>query len=128
MDIENKAESPAPSASVCYRADEIVSAMERRASLAPEHLTSSALREAGCMGRVCVLPEQFNERMSYLADVLVQSVRSSIVKDDRLRSTLGQLAQAMSYMMNSASWRDGELHDFDALELQLKLRRFVKSR
>lgn len=128
MTIEEKAASPAPSASVCYRADEIKSAMDRRVSIAPEELTGAALREAGCMDRVCVLPEKFNERMSYLADVLVQSVRSTSVKDDRLRSTIGQLAQAMSYMMNSASWRDGELHDFDAMELQTKLGRFVKSR
>ena len=105
-----------------------MSAMKRRVSIAPEELTSAALREAGCMDRVCVLPEQFNERMSYLADVLVQSIRSASVKDDQLRSTIGQLAQAVSYMMNSASWRDGELHDFDTLELQLKLGRFVKSR
>jgi len=107
------------------RADEIKSAIERRASIAPEELTGAVLREAGCMDRVCVLPGQFNERMSYLADVLVQSIRSTSVKDDQLRSTVGQLAVALSYMMNSASWRDGELHDFDALELQLKLGRFV---
>lgn len=80
------------------------------------------------MDRVCVLPEQFNERMSYLADVLVQSIRSTSVKDDRLRSTIGQLSQALSYMMNSASWRDGELHEFDEIELQSKLGRFVRSR
>ncbi len=109
-----------------YRADEIQSAMKRRATIAPEELSGSVLREAGCIDRVCVLPEQFNERMSYLADVLVQSVTSSSVKDDRLRFTIGKLAQAMSYMMNSASWRDGELHEFDERELQLKLGRFIK--
>ena len=106
----------------------IVSAMKRRVSIAPEELTSAALREAGCLEKVCVLPEKFNERMSYLADVLVQSVCNSSVEDDQLRSTIGQLAQAMSYMMNSASWRDGKLHDFDRDELQRKLSRFAQER
>ena len=106
-------------------AEEIRYAMQKRVSISPDQLIGATLREAGCMDRVCVLPEQFDERVSYLADVLVQMVTRKPV-DDKLRSTVGQLCQSLSYMMNSASWRDGELHDFDLLELKLKLGRFVK--
>jgi len=109
-------------------AEQIKYAMDNRSSLPPEELTATMLREAGCLERVCVLPSDFKERMSYLANVLVQSISTQNVNDDRLRSTVGELSQALCYMMNSASWREGELHDFDSLELQEKLGRFVKSR
>jgi len=55
----------------------------------------------------------------------VQSLTRS-PQDDRLRSTVGQLAQALSYMLNSTSWQDGELHEFDLGEIKRKLRRFLK--
>lgn len=102
--------------------------LQNRTTVEPYLLTAEVLKEAGCLERVCVLPIEYKERMSYLADVLVQSLsRSSNVKDDRLRATIGQLSQALSYMMNSCSWQEGQLHDFDYEELQRKLKRFVRS-
>jgi hypothetical protein len=109
-------------------ADEIKYAIERRVTVEPEGITRDDLRNAGCLERVAVLPGEYKERMSYLADVLVQSINNQSVKDDRLRSTVGQMCQALSYMMNSCSWQEGELMDFDYAELQRKLGRFVKSR
>jgi len=107
--------------------DELRYAMKERIPVPPEHLSGAILREAGCLDKVCVVPGEFNERVSYLANVLVQMLTKK-PDDDQLRATVSQLCQALSYMMNSASWRDGELHDFDRLELQLKLGRFVKPR
>lgn len=109
-------------------ADDIEYAVEQRATIPPEGITKDALRSAGCLERVCALPVEYEDRMSYLADLLVQSVNNKSVKDDRLRSTVGQLCQALSYMMNSCSWREGELHDFDYAELQRKLGRFISQR
>ena len=106
--------------------EDIKDALQRRVTVEPEGITQDGLRKADCLGRVAVLPVEFNERMSYLADVLVQSINNRSVKDDRLRSTVGTLCHALSYMMNSCSWQEGELHDFDYLELQRKLARFLR--
>lgn len=105
---------------------EIRYAVENRVTVYPEGITKESLREAGCAERVAILPREYKDRMSYLADVLVQSVDSKTVKDDRLRSAVGSLCQALSYMLNSCSWQEGELHDFDYAELQRKLGRFVE--
>jgi hypothetical protein len=106
-------------------AEEIKYAMDNRHGVYPDQLTREALREAGCSELVCILPNDFNERVSYLGNTLTQMLTRS-PKDDRLRATVGQLCQALSYMLNSRSWLDGELHDFDYMELQTKLRRFVR--
>ena len=108
-------------------AEDIRYAMQQKATVSPDEISGASLRDAGCLDRVCVLPEQFNERVRYLANVLVRMLTRK-PEDDQLRATVGQLCQSLSYMMNSASWRDGELHDFDLLELQMKLGRFVNPR
>ena len=105
-----------------HSAKDIKSLCERRIGIPPEELSTAALREAGMMDHVCVLPEAHNERERYLADVLVQMFCRA-PKDDRLRAVVGNLCQALSYMMNSASWREVELHDFDLQEVKAKLRR-----
>lgn len=99
---------------------EIKHALSKRSSIAPENVSAGALREAGCLDRVCVLPSDLNDRLSYLGDVLVQAVTRHPT-DDNLRRVIGQIAQTMSYTLNSASWRDGELHDFDMDEIRRKL-------
>ncbi len=104
-------------------ANDIRSRMERHAGFYPQTLTDKALREAGCMSTVCALPEDINERARFLANVLVQMMGMPKT-DDTLKPIVGQLCQALSYMVNSASWRDGELHEFDRLELKRKLARF----
>ena len=106
---------------------EIKQAMQDRRGFYPDELTREVLRQSGCLEQVCLLPSDFNERISYLGNMLAQMVTRS-KSDDRLRATVGQLAQSLSYMLNSCSWREGELHDFDYAELQRKLGRFVKSR
>ncbi|MCA9265371.1 MAG: hypothetical protein KDA60_16035 [Planctomycetales bacterium] len=104
--------------------EDIKYALEKRIGLPPGDLDAVSLREAGCMDRVCVLPENINERLSYLADVLVQAVTRQ-PKDDQLRFVVGRLCQSLSYVMNSASWRDGVLHDFDRAEVERKLGRLT---
>lgn len=78
---------------------------------------------------VCVLPKDFMERVSYIGNLLSQmTMDSKGIKDDQLRLVAGKLCQAVSYMLNSCSWRDGELHDFDYEELRRKLSVFRSSR
>lgn len=103
-------------------AEEIKYAMENRIAIRPDQVSEASLLEAGCSDRVVVLPEQFNDRVRYLGDVLVQMCTRK-PKDDKLRFAVGQLCQSLSYMLNSASWRDGELHDFDLDELRRKVGR-----
>ena len=105
-------------------AEQIKSRMDSHASFALDELTEAALREAGCLERVAVLPEQFNERVRCLGNLLVQMLTKT-PEDGQLRGMVGTLAQSLSYMLNSASWRDGVLHDFDAHELKRKLQRFA---
>lgn len=72
-----------------------------------------------------LLPEGFNNRASYMADVLVQMLgMGSPVKGD-LRLVSGVLCQTLSYLVNSKSWRDGELHDFDLEEIRRKVGRIT---
>lgn len=110
-----------------YRAiaDEVRAAMEHRRGMCPDQLTRDGLREAGCSELVCVLPKDFDERIRYLGNTLVQMLTRTKV-DDQLRATVGELCQALSYMLNSSSWRDGELHEFDRDELKRKLGRFAR--
>jgi hypothetical protein len=99
---------------------EIKYSLERRVSVPPDQLTSESLRNAGCLDRVCLLPENFNERASYLGDVLVQMLTRA-PKDDNLRAFVGKLTLSLSYMLNSTSWQEGELFDFDVAEIKRKL-------
>lgn len=96
--------------------------MDNRRGVYPDQITREELRKAGCSEMVSVLPNDFNERISYLGNTLVQMLTRS-PKDDRLRATVGKLTRALSYMLNSCSWREGELHDFDLEELRRKLGR-----
>lgn len=106
--------------------EEIKFAVERRVSVVPDEVNADSLRAAGCQSRVFLLPEGFNNRASYIADVLVQMLGcGSPVKGD-LRMASGVLCQALSYLVNSASWRDGELHDFDLDEIRRKVGRLGK--
>jgi hypothetical protein len=107
--------------------EEIKHAVQNRKTIEPEGITENDLRIAGCLGRVAVLPYDRRERMSYLADVLVQSVNNELVKDDKLRLVVGRLCHALSYIINSCSWQEDELHDFDYRELQSKLKPFMRS-
>jgi hypothetical protein len=83
------------------------------------------LREAGCLDRVCVLPKDFNDRVQYLGNMLVQMLTKT-PKEDELRATTGSIAQTLSYLLNSSSWQDGTLHWFDRDEVCRKLSRFNK--
>lgn len=107
-------------------AEEIKEAMIERRGVYPDQLTREALRAAGCWEMVCVLPSDINDRIRFLANVMVQSISKSKVDDDKLRSIIGTLCQSLSYMMNSCSWREGKLHDFDEKEIQRKLKHFVQ--
>ena len=105
--------------------DEIRTAMDEKRGLHPDRLTREGLRTAGCWELVCVLPKDFDERVRYLANTLVQMMTRTQV-DDQLRAAVGELCRAMSYMLNSSSWKDGKLHDFDRDELKRKLGRFAR--
>ena len=102
--------------------EDIKYALGKRLSVRPEDVDGESLRKAGCQDRVFLLSKDFNERASYMADVLVQMLGTgSPVKGD-LRFAAGTICQALSYLVNSQSWREGELLDFDRDEIRRKLR------
>ncbi len=90
-----------------------------RVPINPEELTQSMLREADCLDRVMALPKDLRTRLAYLANTLAQVATRE--QDQALKITVGVLAQSLCYIMNSASWSEGELKDFDLLEIQRKL-------
>jgi hypothetical protein len=103
--------------------EEIKHAVENRIGVSPDEISEAMLREAGLQCRVYLLPESFNERATYMADVLVQMLGiGSPIKGD-LRVVSGSLCQALSYLVNSASWCEGKLHDFDLDEIRRKVGR-----
>jgi len=110
-----------------HTAEEIKNAMENRRGLDPSLLTAEALKQAGCLTTVCVLPEDFKDRISYLGNLLASmTMGNKPDKSERLRSTVGKLCQVLCYMLNSCSWQEQELHDFDYDEIRRKLRSFVR--
>ena len=91
--------------------------------------STQAISEAGFDPDACLLVSQnFKKRAQYLGDVVAQMFMRQEAKsgDEGLAAELGALAQAFSHLLNSASFRDGKLHDFDKLEIARKLRRIVK--
>ena len=107
-------------------AESIRSRVDGRYTFDLSELSSEALKEADCWDRVLVVPNDTDLRFSYLADSLVQmtnSAANSSSKDTDLRYAVGQICQALSYVANSASWREGTLLDFDLEELRGKLHR-----
>ena len=107
------------------KTDAIKYCLKTHSGVSPDNITSADLQAAGCLDRVAVLPKPLNERLSYLSNVVVQSIRS-VKCDDDLRSRMGSLTQALCYMMNSTSWADGELYDFDEQAITRKLQHFCK--
>jgi len=106
---------------------DVKQAMQERRGLRLEELTREALQAAGCMDVVMAIPQDFMERVSYVGNLLAQmTMDSKGIKDDRLRLVVGRLCQALSYMMNSCSWREGQLHDFDYQEVTSKLGRLIQ--
>lgn len=103
----------------------IKSSLEEHHGIFPEGVTRKQLREAGCLETVAVLPKDFDARVQYLGNLLVQMLtRSAEIPDDRLRGATGTLAQSLSHLLNSTSWADRELHDFDLDELRRRVKRF----
>ncbi len=101
-------------------------AVKNRTSLPPDQVDETSLMAAGCQSRVFLLPKKLDERMSYMANVLVQMFGiGSPVKDD-LKFVSSVLCQTLSYLVNSQSWRDGELHDFDLDEIKRKVGLLVR--
>lgn len=103
--------------------EEIKYAIENRIGLPPDMVDSASLREAGCQERVFLLPEPFNERARYMANVLVQMLGTGSPVKGELRAVSGVLCQALSYLVNSTSWREGKIYDFDLQEVKRKVQR-----
>ena len=97
--------------------------VQKRTTFELSQLNTKLLLEAECWERVLVVPNNFCDRTSYLADVLVQMVCRP--KDDDLRYVVGQLTQSLCYLLNSASWREDKMHDFDLNEIRRKLGRIA---
>ncbi len=110
----------------CATESEIRASMKNHTGLHPSRLTSEALRQAGCWEVVCVLPQDYSERVRYLGNLLVQMTTGSKIEDDGLRFMVGRLTQSLSYILNSCSWASQALKPFDLDEVKRKLGRLVK--
>ena len=106
--------------------EELRYSLENRLGVSPDELRGADLRAAGLSDRVFLLPNNFNDKASYMAGVLVQmfGVGSPVTGD--LRMVAGVLCQSLSYLMNSTSWAAGELHGFDLSEIRRKVNRLGK--
>lgn len=84
--------------------------------------------------RLFLLPADTKERMQMLGNLFVGMMRnlyscpysSAVPMNDAMRIELKSLATTLSYLMNSSSFRDGVLHDFDRLEIDTRLKRVRK--
>ena len=87
--------------------------------------STSAIEAAGFNPDVFFLvAKDFKQRVRYFGNVLVQmALREPFQKDDRLMVEIRVLTQALSYLLNSSSFEDGKLHDFDKKEIDRKLSR-----
>lgn len=111
---------------IMLKAEEIKLMVERRTGIDPGELSPEEMKKAECWDKVFLVPGDFNTRASYIADVLVQMLGGNKIKDVRLRMAVGTLCQALSYLMNSRSWWEGQLFDFDEDELRRKLTRISR--
>ena len=78
--------------------------------------------------KVFLLPSDPKARMQMMGNLFVVMMRMlydapqpTIPLDDALRKELKNIASSLSYLMNSASFRSGILHDFDRFELDSRL-------
>jgi hypothetical protein len=104
------------------QSDRIKHAIRERRGMYLSELTPEALSDAECMFTVAPLPDDYDSRLRYLGDLLAQMALNHKVADAKLKLHLCSIAAAFSYLLNSSSYRDGELHGFDADELARKLR------
>ena len=97
---------------------------ERGGAFDPTEVIKSAdaIRSEGLWpDRVFLLFSDPKERMRCLGNLLVIMSRWSVrdlAIDDSLRSEVRSLTQALSYLFNCASFRDGKLYDFDKFQLE----------
>ncbi len=91
-------------------------------------LDEKCFKEAGVDRIVALLPLDKNERLRYLGNILVQLIfNNKDFKEKRLGFYLGQQAQALSYLLNSFSFRNGEIEEFDKFEISNKLKHLIKN-
>jgi len=99
----------------------IKDALRSRNGVDCDNLTAEDLYDAGCVYFVAPLPKDFQKRVQYLGDLLAQMALNHPVKDDQLRMVLRSIATAFSYLLNSTSYQEGTLRNFDAVEISQKL-------
>ena len=85
----------------------------------PDEVNLDLLHEAECLSYLVVLPKDFNKRTQYLGNLLAQMC---LAHKGELRMDLGRIAAALSYLLNSTSFREGKYHDYDKQEIKRKLR------
>ncbi len=89
-------------------------------------LTDEALEEAGCLYLVAVLPKDYDERIRYLGNILVQMIMSKRKGDAALKMELNTVASTLSYLLNSTSSFEDEYKPYDKQEVDRRLRRATR--
>ena len=103
--------------------EKLIAASKSGNGVYPEDLNSEVLREAECENVVALIPKDYQKRIRYFGNLFVQMCFSNKIKDEQLKIEMSQLSQALSYLINSSSFRDGKYYEFDKIEISRKLRR-----
>lgn len=87
-------------------------------------LSYEAIEKAGFRGGGAVLVKKdHKERVRQWGNDLVQMACRSDRLDERLTMELRSITQALSHLLNSQSYADGKLYDFDKNTIDRKLGR-----
>lgn len=106
--------------------EDVLRRVEQHVPFTPEEVLASreAIEAAGFRPDSCVLvKKKSKERVRQWGDDLVQMACNATIQDDRLRAEVRSMTQALSHLLNSQSYEDGVLHDYDKKTIDCKLGR-----
>lgn len=103
--------------------EEIQKRLQAGEGVHPEEVTYEDLDEANCLSVMMPIPDDPHERAMLFANNLVQICMGFRGKNEELLVEVRTLAAAVSYLLNSSSFIDGEYYEWDKREINRKLRR-----
>lgn len=106
-------------------ASDIHYALKNHVGVYPDDVSTETLREAGCMDTLMPLPDRYEDRISHIGNLLAQMCNGVRGKDEKLIMDLRIISSSLSYLINSASFQDGQYFDFDQSVINTRLRRLV---
>ena len=106
-----------------HTAEDLKAFVHANQGVSPENLDPVEMARAGVSQRVVLVPGDQDTKVRYFGNLLVQMVCNRKDRSSPLSVELHTIATALSYLLNSTSFVDGEYHPFDKDEIDRKLRR-----